>query len=52
MVLVQHLNRRADAGDALARIADSQGIPQLARSVLIWGPDPSDPDGDRGATRC
>ena len=31
VVLVQHLNRRTD-GDPLARIADSQGIPQLARA--------------------
>jgi putative DNA primase/helicase len=51
-LLVQHLNRRADAGDALARISDSQGIPQLARSVLIWGPDPADPDGDLGARKA
>jgi putative DNA primase/helicase len=51
VVLVQHLNRRTDAGDPLARIADSQGIPQLARSVLIWGPDPSDPEGDQGAMK-
>lgn len=51
VVLVQHLNRRTDAGDPLARIADSQGIPQLARSVLIWGPDPSDTDGDQGSTK-
>lgn len=51
VVLVQHLNRRSDAGDPLARIADSQGIPQLARSVLIWGPDPSDPEGDNGAMK-
>lgn len=51
VVLVQHLNRRTDAGDPLARIADSQGIPQLARSVLIWGPDPSDPEGDNGSTK-
>lgn len=52
VVLVQHLNRRQDAGDPLARIADSQGIPQLARSVLIWGPDPSDPDGDNGTGKA
>jgi len=47
VVLIQHINRRSD-GDPLSRIADSQGIPQLARSVMIWGPDPADPDGDRG----
>jgi hypothetical protein len=51
VVLVQHLNRRSDAGDPLARIADSQGIPQLARSVLVWGADPADPDGDHGSQK-
>jgi putative DNA primase/helicase len=50
VVLIQHLNRRVD-GDPLARIADSQGIPQLARSVMIWGPDPSDPEGDHGTAK-
>jgi hypothetical protein len=49
--LTMHLNRRSDAPDALARIADSQGIPQLARSVCLWGPDPTDPDGDRGSQK-
>lgn len=47
VLLVQHLNRRTD-GDPLVRIADSQGVPQLARSVMIWGPDPADPAGDHG----
>jgi putative DNA primase/helicase len=47
IVLIQHVNRRSDS-DPLARIADSQGVPQLARSVMIWGPDPSDPEGDHG----
>jgi putative DNA primase/helicase len=51
VVLVQHINRRSD-GDPLARIADSAGIPQLARSVMIWGPDPSDPDGDHGSRKA
>jgi len=51
VLLIQHLNRRADTLDALARIADSQGIPAVARSVLIWGPDPSDPDGDQGTAK-
>ena len=45
VVLVQHLNRRQD-GDPLARIADSQGIPQLARSVMLWGANPTDDDVD------
>lgn len=44
---VQHVNRRTDS-DPLSRIADAQGIPQVARSVLVWGPDPEDPDGDSG----
>jgi putative DNA primase/helicase len=48
VVLIQHVNRRSD-GDPLARIADSAGVPQLARSVMIWGPDPSDPEGDHGS---
>lgn len=51
VVLVQHLNRRSDAGEPLARIADSQGIPQLCRSVLVWGPDPGDPEGDQGSLK-
>lgn len=52
VVLVQHLNRRSDNGDPLARIADSQGLTQLARSVLVWGPDPADPDGDQGTMKA
>jgi putative DNA primase/helicase len=50
IALIQHLNRRSD-GDPLARIADSQGVPQLARSVMIWGPDPGDPEGDHGTLK-
>ena len=52
VLMVQHLNRRSDAGDPLARIADSQGIPQLARSVLVWGPDPADQEGDQGSRKA
>ena len=52
VVLVQHLNRRSDVSDPLARIADSQGVPQLARSVLVWGPDPADADGDQGSMKA
>lgn len=51
IVLIQHLNRRSD-GDPLSRIADSQGIPQLARSVMVWGADPGDPDGDQGSMKA
>lgn len=50
VVLIQHLNRRAD-GDPLARIADSQGVPQLARSVMIWGPHPANPERDQGTAK-
>lgn len=51
ILLVQHLNRRGDTTEALARIADSQGIPAVARSVLIWGPNPSDAEGDSGSLK-
>lgn len=47
LVGVQHVNRSAST-DPLARIADAQGIPQVARSVLLWGPDPEDPEGESG----
>lgn len=50
LVGIQHVNRRTDS-DPLARIADAQGIPQVARSVLVWGPDPEDPDGDGGSRK-
>ena len=49
-VAVQHVNR-SDATDALDRIADSQGLPQVARSVLVWGPDPQDVAGDLGTRK-
>jgi putative DNA primase/helicase len=49
-IAVQHLNR-SDATDALDRISDSQGLPQVARSVLIWGPDPQDAAGDAGSRK-
>jgi len=51
LVFIQHFNRNLDSDDALSRIADSQGLPQVARSVLAWGPDPDDPDGDGGARK-
>lgn len=38
-VVVQHLNRRGDTADA------------LARSVLVWGPNPADPEGDHGGMK-
>jgi putative DNA primase/helicase len=39
LIVVQHVNRDMKAPDALSRIADSQGLPQLARSILMWGRD-------------
>jgi RecA-family ATPase len=49
-IAVQHVNR-SDATDALDRIADSQGLPQVARSVLVWGADPQDEHGDLGSRK-
>jgi putative DNA primase/helicase len=41
-----HTNRWSDSADPLSRISEAQGIPQVARSVLVLGPDPTDPEGD------
>jgi AAA domain len=41
---VMHLNRR-EARDVLTRISGSGGFGNLARSVLLFAPDPDDPDG-------
>lgn len=50
LVGVQHVNR-SGSSDPLARIADAQGFPQVARSVLVWGPDPDDPEQERGSRK-
>jgi putative DNA primase/helicase len=42
-----HTNRWSDSADPLTRISEAQGIPQVARSVLVLGPDPAEPEGDR-----
>lgn len=42
-----HTNRWSDSADPLSRISEAQGIPQVARSVLVLGADPLEPDGDR-----
>jgi RecA-family ATPase len=44
VVGVMHLNRR-DARDVLTRISGSGGFGNLARSVLLFTPDPDDPEG-------
>jgi putative DNA primase/helicase len=41
---VMHLNRR-ETRDVLTRISGSGGFGNLARSVLLFAPDPDDPDG-------
>lgn len=49
-VLVMHLNK-GDGADPLRRIANSGAFTALARSVLLFGPDPEDPEGERGTGR-
>jgi hypothetical protein len=50
VVCVMHLNKSTST-DPLARIADSGAFTALARSVLLFGSDPDDPDGDDGNRR-
>jgi hypothetical protein len=50
VLAIMHLNK-AGGTDALARIADSTAFTALARSVLLFGPDPEDADGERGARK-
>lgn len=50
VVAVMHLNK-SNSTDPLARIADSGAFTALARSVLLFGADPDDPEGDHGSRR-
>jgi putative DNA primase/helicase len=50
VVLVAHLNKSQD-GDPLRRIGGSVGLAAIARSALLVGRDPHDPDGDSGNRR-
>lgn len=50
VVAVMHLNK-SNATDPLTRIADSGAFTALARSVLLFGADPDDPEGDEGSRR-
>lgn len=50
VLCVMHPNKSSGT-NALARIADSGAFTALARSVLFQGPDPSDPEGERGARK-
>jgi hypothetical protein len=50
VIAVMHLNKSTST-DPLARIADSGAFTALARSVLLFGADPDDPEGDHGNRR-
>jgi putative DNA primase/helicase len=50
VVLVAHLNKGQDT-DPLRRIGGSVGLAAIARSALLLGRAPDDPDGDSGARR-
>jgi len=50
VVLVMHLNK-GDGSDPLRRIGNSGAFTALARSVLLFGSDPEDEEGDRGTSR-
>lgn len=49
-LLILHLNKSQE-GDALSRLSGSIGIGAAARSVLLFAPDPDDPDGEQGNRR-
>lgn len=48
--LVMHLNKTIEA-DALNRLSGSVGFGGAARSVLLFAPDPDDPEGENGNRR-
>ena len=48
--MVAHLNKGQSA-DPLQRLGGSIGLPAAARSVLLLGRDPDDPEGERGDRR-
>jgi hypothetical protein len=50
VIAVMHLNK-AEGEDPLRRIANSGAFTALARSVLLFGRDPEDEDGERGSRR-
>jgi putative DNA primase/helicase len=50
VVVVLHLNK-SESRDFTARVAESHGFQALARCVLALGPDPDDPDGERGSKK-
>ena len=50
LLLIGHLNK-ADGSNPLRRIGGSIGIGAAARSILLLGRDPDDPDGEVGSRR-
>jgi hypothetical protein len=48
IVLILHLNKQSEVREWSARIAESHGFQAAARSVMVLGPDPDDPDGAEG----
>lgn len=48
VVLILHLNKQSDVREWAARIAESHGFQAAARSVMVLGPDPDDPEGVEG----
>jgi len=50
VVAVLHVNRR-DTSDASARFSGSPAFRNAARSALVFGADPADPDGKDGPNR-
>jgi hypothetical protein len=50
VVVVAHLNK-GQSSDPLQRLGGSIGLPAAARSVLLLGRDPDDPDGADGDRR-
>lgn len=50
VLVVAHLNKR-QSEDPLQRLGGSIGIPAAARSVLLLGRDPADPEGEQGSRR-
>jgi putative DNA primase/helicase len=51
ILLVTHVLPKGQGSDPLQRLADSHAFSGLPRSVLIFGPDPEDELGDRGAAK-
>lgn len=51
VLLVLHPNK-TQSSDPSVKIGESYAFQALARSVLVLGPDPRDPDGERGSRKA